>query len=306
MLKYLVILLDDTSVNFCHYKTGEHKPKLIGLTDLSKAITFGMKENLMIQFVYPEYKLPSEHEELIKAIDHIKIKPASSAGADDIAVCSLSEYTVSGNVALRLTLKELAENLDAVKELIFEKKRVNIIVTDIADLTDNDTDTYSRCLNELADVIAEYCKAGKGLPQLNILTDRLTLTQMNNCNAGFETVTIAPDGKFYICPAFYYCHTGDCGSLSSGLEIKNPQLYRLDHAPICRSCDAWQCRRCIWLNKLKTLEVNTPGHLQCVLSHIERNAARRLQLELNRISDTMPGSEIPEITYLDPFEKAEI
>lgn len=306
MLKYLVILLDDTSVNFCHYKTVECKPKLISLIDLSKAITFGMKENLMIQFVYPDYHLPPEYEELIRQIDHIKIKPASSAGSDDIAVCSLFECTEAGNVALRLTLKELVENLDSVKDLFWEKERVNIIITDITDLTENDTNTYSRCLNKLVDVIAEYCKAGKGLPQLNILTDRLTLTHMNNCNAGFETVTIAPDGKFYICPAFYYCHAGDCGTLSSGLEIKNPQLYRLDHAPICRSCDAWQCRRCIWLNKLKTLEVNTPGHIQCVLSHIERNATRWLQLKLNSISETLSCSAIPEITYLDPFEKVEI
>ena len=114
---------------------------------------------------------------------------------------------------------------------------------------------------------------------------------MNNCNAGWESITLAPDGKFYICPAFYQDNLGDVGDLKNGINIPNPQLYRLDHAPICSHCDAYQCRRCIWLNLKTTLEVNTPSHEQCVVSHLERNASRIINSE-----------NIPEINYLDPFD----
>lgn len=126
---------------------------------------------------------------------------------------------------------------------------------------------------------------------------------MNNCNAGYETITVAPDGRFYICPAFYYGDKCDCGSLSDGLIIKNPQLYKIEYAPICRKCDAWHCHRCVWLNSKKTLEINTPGHIQCVMSHIERNASRNLLVGLREICDFLPETNIPELSYLDPFEK---
>ena len=80
---------------------------------------------------------------------------------------------------------------------------------------------------------------------------------MNNCGAGDTTITLAPDGKFYIRPAFYLTDEVDAlgrlnysiGDLQNGMNIKNSQLYKLDYAPLCRQCDAYQCKRCIWLNR---------------------------------------------------------
>ena len=126
---------------------------------------------------------------------------------------------------------------------------------------------------------------------------------MNNCNAGWESITLAPDSKFYVCPAFYLEADGySVGDLESGLNVKNPQLYKLDHAPICRNCDAFQCRRCAWLNRKTTLEVNTPSHEQCVVAHLERNASRNLLESIRAIGVFLPEMEIPEINYLDPFD----
>lgn len=66
------------------------------------------------------------------------------------------------------------------------------------------------------------------------------------------------------------------GDLQNGMNIKNSQLYKLDYAPLCRQCDAYQCKRCIWLNRKMTYEVNIPSHEQCVMGHLERNASRNL------------------------------
>lgn len=308
MLKYLVILLDETSVAYCHYDVDKRVSKLISQEDLAKAITFGQKENLMIQFVYPDYPLPSEYEDLINSVDHVNIKPACQAGANDIAVGELSEVTEnvsSTNVVLRTSFANLSNDVHKITSLVFAKERVNLIIVDIASLSDSDIESYKKFLGQLVDTIVERCKNGERLPQLNILTDRLALTAMNNCNAGYETIAVAPDGKFYVCPAFYYGGENDCGSVSDGVSIKNPQLYQLDYAPICRKCDAWHCHRCVWLNKEKTLEVNTPGHMQCVISHLERNASRELLAALRGIGEFMPEVEIPEIEYLDPFNKKE-
>ena len=60
MLQYLIIQLCDTSTSFCHYDNGKVEPRLIGLDDLKKGIKFAMKQNLMIQFLYPDYVLPEQ------------------------------------------------------------------------------------------------------------------------------------------------------------------------------------------------------------------------------------------------------
>ena len=129
------------------------------------------------------------------------------------------------------------------------------------------------------------------------------LTKPNHCNAGIENTTLAPNGKFYVCPAFYYSNPGDSvGDLLNGLDIKNQQLYKLDHAPLCRHCDAYHCRRCVWLNHKTTYEINTPSHEQCVVAHTERNMARKLLAAIREKAEFMPEVEIKEINYTDPFE----
>ena len=243
---------------------------------------------------------------MINSIDHINIKPVCWAEADDIAVGKLSDFSQkvqSTNVVLRTSSAELLSGIEQITNIVFELERVNLVISDIASMSDDDTGSYREFLKHLVRFILQRCKAGERVPQLNILTDRLMLTAMNNCNAGEETITVAPDGKFYVCPAFYYGGKSDCGSVSDGISIKNPQLYKLDRAPICRVCDAWHCHRCVWLNSEKTLEVNTPGHIQCVMSHLERNASRELLAGLRGIGEFLPGTELPEISYLDPFEK---
>ena len=85
-----------------------------------------------------------------------------------------------------------------------------------------------------------------------------------------------------------------------GVEIKNAQLYQLSHSPLCRICDCYHCKRCVWLNRKTTFEVNIPSHEQCVISHHERNTARDLQ-----INTQLFDNEIKEIDYLDPFDVRE-
>ena len=70
MLQYLVILLDDTSVSFCHYSNPIKERRLMPLDILKKGILWAMKENLMIQFVFPDYTLPNKYLDVIETIDH--------------------------------------------------------------------------------------------------------------------------------------------------------------------------------------------------------------------------------------------
>lgn len=318
MLQYLVIILDDSSVSYCHYNSYKES-RLMGIEDLKSGIKFAMKENLMIQFVYPDYTLPREYDILIESIDHIKIKRSSSVveGNADITVFNTLEDTIgylfdaSSTYVLRVKKNELFIHRNAISNIIGKVGRLNLIICDIEEFTDEDFEEYKLCLKLWSDEILRLFSNGM-TPQLNVITDRIFLQKMNNCAAGDISITLCPDGYFYVCPAFYF-HSEDedyglgkakvnVGSLQSGLDIGNKQLYKLSHAPICRNCDAYQCRRCVWLNRKTTMEVNTPGHEQCVASHLERNQSRLLHDELLNHFPRLSNLSIPKLTYLDPYE----
>jgi CXXX repeat peptide maturase len=259
----------------------------------------------MIQFVYPDFELSGAMLDTINTIDHTDIKHLKDA---DIIVCNgileLQNLGLIGkSVALRITINELIHNLTIIAQALKDQSYLSIIITDIDKMSQSDLDKYHEALGKLSDEVCQQYKDGL-TPRTNILTERMMLKAMNNCNAGYESITIGPNGKFYICPAFYYDNPDDfVGDLQTGLSIKNQQLFQLDHAPICRQCDAFHCRRCVWLNRKMTLEVNTPSHEQCVASHLERNATRDLLYQLRKYGEFLPGTEIDEISYLDPFDK---
>lgn len=308
MLKYLIVLLDDTSVSFCHYACKRGDSKLIPLADLKAGLIWAMKENLMIQFVYPSVALPSEYVEAIDTVDHIDITPDTSMEWSDVVVFDgtasihkLAE-TPANNPVLRLDKDDLFSHVDELVGLVKNGKSCRVVIKDVINFNETDFITYKSALGKLSQAAKECIISGNGV-QINLITDRIQLDSMNNCNAGVESVTLAPDGKFYICPAFYYDGLEDVGNPTDGLDIPNQQLYRLDYAPICRNCDAYHCKRCVWLNQKTTLEVNTPSHEQCVVSHLERNESMHLLNALKLKGKIGAHVSISEIDYLDPYDK---
>ena len=323
MLQYLVILLDDTSVAYCHADNPLKKRNLIPVETLKKGIIFGMKQNLMIQYVFPDYELPQEYAEIIESIDNVKINPINHINpiyidnVSDVEVADfIPEKVESKNLVLRLKFSEILAKKEEISKLFVNDFRLNICITDVDKFTDEDIVKYQELLKYWNEILLDLYKEGKN-PQINILTDRMILDKMHNCDAGVNNITLAPNGKFYLCPAFYYdekttvfnqlnhhkpSSDNSVGDLENGLNIPNPQLLKLDHAPLCRNCDAYQCRRCIWLNRKLTWDNNTPSHQQCVMSHIERNASRDLLNKIREIGEFIPEIDIKEINYLDPFD----
>jgi CXXX repeat peptide maturase len=297
---------------YCHAENPLKERHLMPLDTLRKAILFGMKQNLMIQFVYPDYELPAEYNELIETIDHVKI-------GREVKIFNSVPLRIEGdNVVLRLSVAEFIERQYDIATLLLQAKRLNICLIDIENFKDEQIEDYKRALATLNAVLLNLYKSAKQ-PQFNLITDRLQLTEMHNCEAGVGNITIAPNGKFYLCPAFYYDEqmgisnrmnhkTKDAsrsvGDLEQGIDIPNKQLLQLDHAPLCRICDAYHCNRCIWLNQKLTWDNNTPSHQQCVISHLERNASRDLQIKMQEIGYRFEN-EIKEINYLDPFDVKE-
>lgn len=315
MTKYLLIQLDDTSTSFCHYENPINTRRLIPIDTLKEGIIWGLKENVVFQFLFPDYELPKDYLNVINSVYHSSIVPSLEVchwlnpKSDVIVISNIKDTNIGDSYkglmcVVRDTFDSLITNNAKLKELIKTSDKVTIVPTNVAEFSDSFNETYSSFLDSLANCVKEEYRVGH-LIQLNVITDRIYLEKMNNCNAGYNSVTLCPDGKFYLCPAFYLDgNEYSIGDLKNGLEIKNNQLYNIDYAPICKICDCWQCKRCIWLNRKLTLEVNTPSHQQCVISHIERNASIRFLSSVRKIGKFMPEKVIPELDYLDPLIKA--
>ena len=137
MIQYIVILLDDTSVSFCHYKNQKKARRLIPVDSLKSGILFAMKQNLNIQFVYPEYDLPADYKQIINSVDHTDIKPAIlKSDADvvvfnDISQINGSTFNRDTSYVLRTSKADFFENVKTISSILPEVERLNIVIKDI-------------------------------------------------------------------------------------------------------------------------------------------------------------------------------
>lgn len=272
-----------------------------------------MKENLSIQFVYPSTRVPEELQPVINSIDHINIVPETNEDKELIEDADIiishdvnRDNKIDGKIYIvRMPLSALILSVDNIKKLIAKSVKVNVVVTDVANFSKASISLYKSFLQNISDYIVSETIRGNS-PQLNIVTDRFMLSKMNNCNAGCESVAVSGEGKLYPCPAFLDDSLFVCGDIQNGPVSPNLRLLNISNSPICKTCDAFHCKRCVWLNLLLTHEVNTPGWQQCVIAHLEREAARQT---LNAIRlhkpDFLDQIEIPMIDYIDPFTNIE-
>lgn len=200
------------------------------------------------------------------------------------------------------------ENISKIADncaVLFEKvTRINLKFSDLENWLESDLKEYEKQLDKLIDIILELNTVKSNNVEINVLNDIMKLDKLVDCGAGVTSFSLAPNGKLYICPAFYFDDPNNSiGDLASGLNVKNSYLLDPDKAPLCSTCDAYHCSRCKFLNKKCTNEINTPSKMQCIVSHTERNKTMALQKELQKFGKQMFINNIKEIDYMDPFEK---
>ena len=203
---------------------------------------------------------------------------------------------------IRTTIHDFFVSYEYLKKLFADNISFNVVFTDVENFSDEMIERYQTVLKDLGAAAKDCIMAGQNI-NTNLLTDRIALEEMNNCGAGDTTITLAPNGKFYPCPAFYYSETpyGEIGNIDDGISENGKELYSLGRSPLCRRCDAYHCKRCVWLNKKMTYEINVPSRQQCLMAHIERNASMELLEEFHKLG-LLKEKNIKHIEYLDPFD----
>jgi CXXX repeat peptide maturase len=315
-VEYLIVPLDKHATSFCHYENPayyQHGSELITIKALERVIDYADRNRISVNFIYGNHELPAPYAQLVESVEHVKIAPLKLLRKTHDGIFVINKDDRNGikqieknshlNLILRLERERLVDLAEIFYCLLGKFERLNLCLLNLEQYRDKDLKEYENQLKKIEMCVVEEYKAEKTI-EMNFISDRLMLQNMNNCDAGIKHLTVAHNGKFYLCPGFYYDKNNDSvGALTSEIKNENSQLLELDHAPICRNCDAYHCKRCVYLNKMVTLEINTPSHQQCVTSHLERNISRRI---LDTLKPTVELFQefvsIPEIPYLDPFE----
>lgn len=206
--------------------------------------------------------------------------------------------------SILLVNKNNIGKLSAMSEQLFRQThRINLILEDIEKWGEKDLENYANQLESVGTQILEAFDQGQK-KEFNVLTDLWYLLSPRNCGAGTKTFSLAPNGKIYLCPAFYFDDPANSvGSLDSGIELKNSELFLQKNAPICSVCDVYGCKQCRFLNKKLTAEFNTPSKIQCLVSHVERKKSKELQARLMTEKDFKVKNVLQEIDYNDPIQK---
>ncbi|MBD7911033.1 MULTISPECIES: radical SAM peptide maturase, CXXX-repeat target family [Clostridium] len=296
---YMQIITSDDITPHCTYRNWRNTSNVMDKQMFDEGLKFCEKNNFTPVILGT---LKDESTEWINIVDG----KANKISENTIVICDNNTKIPTGfegNCILLISRANIDKLNEFVRKIYPAVSRINVVLENIDKWVTCDIDVYREQLDNLKSFVIDTYKNENPL-EINVLTDRLDLNDMCNCDAGENTFTLAPNGKIYICAAFYFNNPDDyIGDLVNGIHIKNNYLLELKNAPICSSCDAYHCRRCKYLNKKLTGEINTPSKIQCVISNIERNKSRELQLELNKQKIISSEEIIGPIDYIDPLDK---
>jgi CXXX repeat peptide maturase len=317
--KKINVVLSNKSSSFCHYKVRDNEEiEFIDIKLLKKIVDYAIERNLSLNFLYPEEKIPYNVDALINKCVHTKTIPISNwnnEGKADLILTSEDVDNIENiankdgaNITLRISVNQINGLSSIVDSILKKMDKVKIVFADIEKFVIDCISSYEKELGDIVGILTGYFRNGVS-KEVNIITDRMSLKAMKNCMAGIEHFTAGLDGNFYICPAFYHesemFHNPKIGSIEDEINIPENYLLKLEKSPICKLCDAYHCKRCFFLNKKMTEEINIPSEEQCVISHIERKATIKLMDELNNENGMLKcTSKIEELDYYDPFVKA--
>ncbi len=210
------------------------------------------------------------------------------------------------NVILNINSDEIKELEKGVKTLFKNSDRINLNITGL-DKNFNEEE-YRLQMKKISEFLIKELENNGVLKELNLLTDTIFLDKHENCMAGENTIIISPKEKIYTCCAEYSNNPDEfIGDLERGISKDySKRLYETKNSNLCRICDAYQCKNCVYINRLYTNEINVSPSFQCRKSHIERDISIDILEKLKLLSEEIELPALREIKredYLDPISK---
>ncbi len=172
----------------------------------------------------------------------------------------------AGSCILPISRTGLDHLMETITKVGNHSKLINIKFMDISCWDPSDIEKYRM----------QLCSLGKTLREkLNIFAHYNK--RENTCNAGVTEFALAPNGKLYYCPGFYYeCPSEAICSIDKieTLSSINTSLHNHSKSSKCIECSNMNCEQCTLQNLKITGFSNLPAKQYCEIV----NTATQLEL----------------------------
>ena len=308
-LRYLYIITEDNAPSHCNYINKNTKNQKMSKEIMNEALAWCRSEELIpiFQGEIPQY-VDMRKQVFFEISDKNSFRNPTT-GITVINDIEKQEDIVTAVVTLIIRKSDINKLANRVFELFSKAKRINIFISDLFDWEEEEIVLYKDELKKASDYIFQKYSQGEYGYQINVLTDRLYADwdSDNDCGAGTSSIAIGPNGKFYVCPAFYFNNPEkNIGDIKSGITINRNQ-YSREKSAMCVKCKSGVCNRCLFEGYKVCGEMNVPSDIQCQINYIEANESRQLMKKLDK--DMLLGfhmnRDLPELEYVD-YVAAEI
>ena len=212
----LQFIMSDNMTPHCAYRNTKNTNDSMTKEIFGKGISF-CKENDFTPFIL------GHNQDIQDTDSYMSIDNARNSYQNTIVVHDneIISTTQSENCILLINKNNLNNLFDYISELFKYSYRINLILESIENWDKQDIEMYEQQLDKLIPYIANTYK--NSIPvELSVLTDVWNFRTMRNCDAGTASFALAPNGKIYICPAFYFENPDNyVGTLENGIEVKN-------------------------------------------------------------------------------------
>lgn len=310
--KFMYIILNNHVATFCNYENKRRNDSLEVMDEdtLKDILTFCDDNNFSPIFIG---EAPDQYKKLGYTItdncsDNCKSFSTGSVVSND-TIKSVGNI-LSGNIILSINKSTLPYLYDDFSYIVKHSKRVtniSVAVSDLMDWNKIQLQTYREQLELISKIVMHEWLSGNRL-ETNIITHIFHHSQHKVCSSGTYTLTVAPNKKLYLCPAFYFekcSEIYDIGSIDTALNNKYFEYCKIEKSKLCAYCDANHCTKCIFVSKAKTNEFCVPPEILCLKSNIEREVSKAFLDAIAESGNTFRISNhlTKHVTMLDPLER---
>lgn len=297
--KHMFFITEDKITPHCMYKSNKNGSSVMDATTFERGLEF-CKNNSFAPVILGDKSKYGEYKFINFVNSNTKQLKENSILLFDNVLGEAPENVE--NCTLLVTAENIRMISEFVEKYLTDGVRINLVLKDIENWNNENINEYEKQLDSIVEILYKLYNDEKNA-EVNVITDLWYVDKMCNCDAGKNTLALAPNGRIYLCPAFYFDDPDNyVGSLDDGINVKYPRLFDLENSRICSHCDVYSCKRCAFLNMKMTNEVHVPPKIQCLVSHLERNKSMQLQKLLMEKNLIDPLNIIKGIDYMDPLD----
>ncbi len=280
-LTYIQFILSDQMIPMCNYKNNKTTNNVMSKKLIYKGLKFAKERDLVP--VYIGEKLPLIDKEKFS----ITISSADNVQNNQNYIKVYDENYIKGEVkeqfAILLISKAMLNRMsETVKSLFNEMMRINVFIKDLDEWSNDEFFIYEKELNLISTDIIEHAKMGKFV-QMNVLTDQIYNGKTEDCGSGIKSIALAPNGKLYLCPAFYFEDEENyIGDIEDETLNISQSLLKRENSTTCSDCKM-SCSQCVYLNKKVTNEYRVASYNQCRKGEVENRVVSLLEEELKEL-----------------------